>query len=103
MREGAGSWATEMRAIDASPQHHSTLVALRWALIAICAGFIAFSDHMAGRLGFAALLLLAVIVGRYGRGRSARTLGTPARLDPIEHPPQRHASEADVRHREAGQ
>lgn len=104
MIQGVDCRVTEMRATDVSPQHHGTLIALRWALIAICGSVIAVSDHMAGRLGFAALLLLAIIVGRYGRNRFARTLRPPARLDPLEQPPAtRRASEADARHREAGQ
>ena len=93
-----------MRAIDAAPQHRGTLIALRWVLIAICVGLIAFSDHMAGRFGFAALLLLAVIVGRYSRNRFARTLRPPAHLDPLEQPQTLHSTtEADVPRREAGQ
>jgi len=91
-----------MRAIDTSSQRYTALAALRWALIAICAVLIAFSENMAGRIGFAALLVLAVIIGRYGRARLARPLGS-AHLDQTEPAPApRQASEADVRHREAG-
>ena len=97
--QGVDTWATEMRAIDAAPQHRGTLIALRWVLIAICAGLIVFSDHVAGRLGFAALLLLAVIVGRYGRNRFARPLRPPARVDQ-QQAAARHAS--DLPRREAG-
>ena len=102
MRSGVDSGVMDMRAVDPSPQQRGTLVAVRWALIAICAALIVFSDHMSGRLGFAALLLLAVVVGRYGRARFARTLRPPAQLDGVAQPPVRRVPDADLRRREVG-
>jgi hypothetical protein len=90
--------ATPMPASDPlHQQRRTTLTAMRWGLIAVCAALIIFSDRMAGRLGFAVLLLLAIILGRYG---SRRFAGLPRteRPEPIGQP---HAPDPDVRRREA--
>ena len=87
--------------LDAPPR---TLIALRWALIAVCAALILFSHDMAGRVGFAALLVFAIVLGRYrnrrvaSSRRPAETLatGTPPPTQPL-------ASEEPAQHREAGQ
>jgi hypothetical protein len=89
-----------MRAIDDSTQHRNALNGVRWVLIAVCAALIVFSGSMAGRLGFAALLLLAIIVGRYTGRRRAGVL---------EHEPENFSgtppksSESEIPRREAGQ
>ena len=49
------------------PQRRSGAAGMRWVLIGLCAALILFTHDMSARLGFAALLVLAVIVGRYGR------------------------------------
>lgn len=102
--ESIYSWPTDMRATEILPHRRRTLVALRWALIAVCASLILFSDHMAGRLGFAALLLLAVILGRYRSRGYARVPGvdTPFPAS-AELPAQPRAAEAQVRRKEVGQ
>lgn len=102
--ESIYSWPTDMRATEILPHRRRTLVALRWALIAVCASLILFSDHMAGRLGFAALLLLAVILGRYGSRGDARVAGGDAKRLPAsaELPVPPRAAEAPVRRKEMG-
>lgn len=96
------SWADDMQSTEVSPHGRRAIIAVRWALIALCASLIVFSDHMAGRLGFAALLLLAVILGRYGRWHER--LRDVAPLDPRLQPPgQSRAPEAPERRREAQQ
>lgn len=88
---------------DVSPQRSSALRAARWGLIALCGGIILLSNNMSGRLGFAALLLLAVIVGRYAARRRTRVLETETHLPspalPAAPPP---AADADLPRREAG-
>ena len=88
---------------DDSTESRRGLAAARWALIAICAGLILFSGNMAGRVGFAALLLLAIFLGRYVGRRETRVLTTPhslpPRAEPTAHSP---ASEADAPRRETG-
>jgi len=71
---------------------------VRWGLIAVCAALIIFSDRMAGRLGFAALLALAIILGRYGSQRFSRLPRAAHPVDPIGEP---HAADPEVRRREA--
>ena len=96
------SWADDMPSTEISPPGRRAIVAVRWALIALCAALIVFSDHMAGRLGFAALLLLAVIVARYGRWHERLRDAEP--LEPGLQPPgQSRAPEAPERRREAQQ
>jgi hypothetical protein len=95
-------WANDMRSTEVSPHRRRGIVAVRWALIALCAGLIVFSDHMAGRLGFAALLLLALIVARYGRWHERLRDSEP--LEPRLQPPaQPRAPEVPERRREAQQ
>jgi len=88
---------------DDSTDSHRGLAVARWVLIAICAGLILFSRNMTGRVGFAALLLLAILLGRYVGRREPRVLTTPHSLPPRAEPPA-HApvSEADVPRRETG-
>jgi hypothetical protein len=102
--ETSDPWATAMQVTEDLPHRRPGLVALRWALIALCAGLIIFSDHMVGRLGFAALLVLAVVLGRYGAQWHARARGVERPSEPSVHPSrQPSASEAPVRRRKAGQ
>ena len=96
------SWANDMRSTDISPQAHRGMTAARWVLIAICAVLILFSDHMAGRLGFAALLLMAVMVGRYGRSHG-RLRDRQASEPMAPTPTQLRLPEAAERRREAQQ
>jgi len=89
-----------MSAIDNSTQQRNALNGVRWVLIAVCAALILFSGNMAGRLGFAVLLLLAIIVGRYTSRR---------RTTVLEHEPENlpgtppKPSEPELPRREAGQ
>ncbi len=92
---------TDMSMTDDSTHRRQTLVAVRWGLIAVCASLILFSDKMSGRAGFAALLLLAVIVGRYASRRWTRTVEHEPRPMPAEPVQQAPASESLPR-REAG-
>jgi hypothetical protein len=93
---------TGMPMIDASAHRRQALVAVRWGLIAVCASLILFSDKMSGRLGFAALLLLAVVVGRYASRRMTRVLEAENR--PVPDVPRQHAPapQDDLPRREAG-
>ncbi len=101
--ESIDSWPTAMQAIERLPHRRRALDAVRWALIAVCAGVILFSDHMAGRLGFAALLLLAVILGRYRSRGYARVAGVEKPLPgSAELPARPRAVEAQLRRKEAG-
>jgi len=87
--------------VDASAEVRTALVVVRWVLIAVCAGLILFSGNMAGRVGFGALLLLAILLGRFAGRRQPRVLTTadslPSRPEPSAQPP-----EADVARRETG-
>jgi hypothetical protein len=85
-----------MTGIDDAEQRRNGLSVARWVLIAICAGLILFSDNMAGRLGFAALLLLAIFVGRYTSRRRTRVLETQATTTAEPQP-----SQPDLPRREA--
>lgn len=71
---------------------------MRWGLIAVCATLIIFSDRMAGRIGFAALLVLAIILGRYGSQRLARLPSAERPVEPIVEP---HVPDPEVRRQEA--
>ena len=103
MVERIDSWPTDMRATEILPHRRRTLIGLRWALIAVCASLILFSDHMAGRLGFAALLLLAVILGRYRTRGYARVADVKESLDAgARAPRQPRAPEMPVRRRGVG-
>lgn len=53
-------------------EHRAAISAVRWALIAVCAVLIAFSDGLGGRIGFAALLIFAVYLGRQASQRYTR-------------------------------
>lgn len=96
------SWATDMLDGDISPQRHSTFRVARWGLIALCGGIILFSSNMSGRLGFAALLLLAVIVGRYASRRKARVLETETSVPSRAPSSDQQAADSELRRREAG-
>jgi len=61
---------------EVSAQRRNASRAVRWGLIALCGGIILFSSNMSARLGFAALLALAIIVGRYASRRRSRVLET---------------------------
>ena len=90
----------DMRATDDATQLRNGLNGVRWVLIAVCAALILFSGNMAGRLGFTALLVLAIIVGRYTSRRRATLLEhEPEQLPSTEAPP----SEPELPRREAGQ
>ena len=81
-----------------------TLVAVRWALIAVCAALIVFSHDMAGRIGFAALLVFAIVVGRYRSRRFAASRRPAESLDTgTQSRTQSLASDEPTQHREAGQ
>jgi hypothetical protein len=82
---------------DGSGQRRSGLSAARWVLIAVCAVLILFSDSMAGRLGFAALLVLAIVIGRY---TSRRTRVLDSGTLPSNQAPK--APAPDLPRREAG-
>ncbi len=92
---------TDMSMTDDSTHRRQTLVAVRWGLIAVCASLILFSDKMSGRAGFAVLLLLAVIVGRYASRRMTRGVETETRSLPVE-PVQQAPTAEDLPRREAG-
>lgn len=93
---------TAMPTIDDAARRRQALVAVRWALIAVCASLILFSDKMSGRIGFAALLLLAVIVGRYASRRLTRMPESESRPLPAEPAQQAPASQTELPRREAG-
>jgi hypothetical protein len=86
-----------MSEIDDSARRGHSLNGVRWLLIAVCAGLILVSDNMAGRLGFAVLLLLAIVIGRYASRRTrvldAETLPTSPAAKP---------SDPELPRREAG-
>jgi len=99
----AGIGSLEMATVEPLRDPPRALIAVRWVLIAVCAALIIFSHGMAGRLGFAALLVFAVILGRYSsrwftRPRREDALGTS--VEPQALP---SAAEEPARHREAGQ
>jgi hypothetical protein len=97
-------WESSMTdELQVSAQRRSGAAGVRWVLIGLCAALILFTHDMSARLGFAALLVLAVIVGRYrgrwyGRAPSVRGHGEPGVQprrppSPIETPtPRREAS-----------
>lgn len=86
---------------DVTASRHGAARAVRWGLIALCGGIILFSSNMSGRLGFAALLLLAVIVGRYVSRRRTHVLesGTSVPRAPADQP---GTADADLPRRNAG-
>src|SRR5262245_50051240 len=101
--EGAVVWRSDLRAIsmpaiESDHERRSSMSTVRWALIAICAAVILLSDRMAGRVGFAVLLVLAIIVGRYASHRYARM---PRDTRPIEPAAETRAPDSEVARREA--
>jgi hypothetical protein len=95
---GIDSRAMPMPASDPPHQGRTHLAVMRWALIVVCAALIIFSDRMAGRLGFAALLVLAIFLGRYGSHRFARLSRGERPIEPVREP---HAPDPEVRRQEA--
>ena len=93
---------TGMPTIDDSAHRRQTLAAVRWGLIAVCASLILLSDKMSGRLGFAVLLLLAVVVGRYASRRMTRV--PESESQPLPAATAQHAPTPDTElpRREAG-
>ena len=80
-----------------------SLVMVRWALIALAGSLIVFSGHMNGRLGFAALLVLAVLVGRYGSRWLVQARRDAAPVEPSQpQPREARAPEAPARRGHAG-
>jgi hypothetical protein len=84
------------------PPRRAGVAGMRWVLIGLCAALILFSHGMSARLGFAALLVLAVIIGHYagrwyGRAPNAREHAEPGGR--VDSPPG--AAESPDRRREA--
>jgi hypothetical protein len=96
-------WESSMtQQSEISPQHHSATTAVRWALIALCAALILFTHEMSARVGFAALLVIAVIVGRYGSRVYRRTAATQGQAGSRVEPHTPGAADEPARRREAG-
>jgi hypothetical protein len=76
-------------------EHRATMTTVRWLLIAVCGALIAFSDGLGGRIGFAALLILAIYIGRQASLRHSRS------AHPAEPTIQPRNTDHDVPRREA--
>ena len=87
-----------MRDTDSLHERRTGLTAVRWVLIAISAVLILFTENLTGRLGFAALLLLAIFLGRYASSRGSRLSGATRPAEPIDEQsaPERRRSSGDL-------